>query len=182
MRKYSKMGESCDNSSASLDNFNELKSILSDLNIETKLIEHEEVFTVDAMMVHLKDIDGLVCKNLFVKDKKKKHLWLIVAKHDRTVSLNDIAKKVGASGGFRFADEKILFEKLGVTQGCVTPLAIYKDKNCDVTVILDSVLSSNLDEMIFSHPMVNSASVGMTSSNFLKFLRHFKHEPILVDL
>ena len=56
------------------------------------IIEHPEVFTVEAMMPHLAGVDGLVCKNLFVRNKKKK-LWLIVAKHDQHVNLNDVAKK-----------------------------------------------------------------------------------------
>ena len=165
-----------------ITNIDQLKVILSKLEIETNLVEHEEVFTVDAMMEHLKGINGLVCKNLFVKDKKKKKLWLIVACHDKSIKLNEIAKKVGASGGFRFADESILFEKLHVKQGCVTPLALYNDKNCDVTVILDSSLTANPNEMIYSHPMTNAASIGMSSANLIKFLKHSNHDPIIVEI
>lgn len=163
------------------EDWNKIKAILDELDIKFDLIYHEEVFTVEAMMVHLEKISGQVCKNLFVKDKKKKRLWLIVAKHDRQVNLNIIAKKLNVSGGFRFANEEILFEKLGVRQGCVTPLAVLNDKQCDVTVILDSILISNSEENIYCHPMVNSASVGIKSSKFLQFLRHVKHDPIIVD-
>ncbi|XP_076806079.1 prolyl-tRNA synthetase associated domain-containing protein 1-like [Clavelina lepadiformis] len=159
-----------------------LMELLEKLQIKTELIEHEEVFTVEAMMPYLNHCKGVVCKNLFVKDKKKKRLWLIVAKHDRSINLSDIAKKVGGSGGFRFADEQILLEKLCVSQGCVTPLAVFCDQNSDVKVVLDSVFTSDPTEMVYCHPMVNSATIGMLSSDFMKFLKHTNHEPIIVNL
>ena len=34
-------------------------------------VDHPEVFTVEAMMPYLKDVEGAICKNLFLKDKKK---------------------------------------------------------------------------------------------------------------
>lgn len=37
-------------------------------------------------MPHLQDVGGAVTKNLFLKDKKKKGLWLVSARHDRQVS------------------------------------------------------------------------------------------------
>lgn len=37
-------------------------------------------------MPHLQDVSGVVSKNLFLKDKKKKGLWLVSTRHDRQVS------------------------------------------------------------------------------------------------
>lgn len=37
-------------------------------------------------MPHLQEVSGAVTKNLFLKDKKKKGLWLVSARHDRQVS------------------------------------------------------------------------------------------------
>lgn len=45
-----------------------------------------QVFTVEEMMPHLQGVNGTVTKNLFLKDKKKKGLWLVSARHDRQVS------------------------------------------------------------------------------------------------
>lgn len=141
------------------------------------------MFTVEAMMPHLKEIKGKVCKNLFVKEKKKKKLWLITAEHSKQFTLNDLAKKLGISGGFRFADESILFENLSVKQGCVTPMALLMDEQINVAFILDSDLKdiSPDDGMIYSHPMVNDASIGMTSSDFIKFIEATGHNPVIVN-
>uniref|UniRef100_H2Y7P8 PrdX deacylase domain-containing protein 1 n=1 Tax=Ciona savignyi TaxID=51511 RepID=H2Y7P8_CIOSA len=157
-----------------------LLQLLKSINIKSQLIQHPEVFTVEAMMPYLSECTGVVCKNLFVKDKKKKKLWLIVAQHDRKVNLSEVAKKLSVSGGFRFADEQVLIDTLGVSQGCVTPLAVHNDKEGAVQVILDEILVSEPETMIYCHPMVNTATIGITSADFNRFLEHTKHKPLVV--
>ena len=60
------------------------------------------------MMPHLKNIDGAITKNLFLKDKAKK-LYLLSTLHDRKIDLKDIAKKAGTKD-MRFGDEKVLLK------------------------------------------------------------------------
>lgn len=52
-------------------------------------ISNLQVFTVEEMMPHLQGVSGVVTKNLFLKDKKKKGLWLVSARHDRQVGSFD---------------------------------------------------------------------------------------------
>ena len=160
----------------------ELMNYLEKLGIDSETVEHPEVFTVEAMMTHLnmKNLNGVVVKNLFMKDKKKKGLWLITVPHDREVNLTDLGKKVNAPGGLRFADESILLEKLGVAQGCVTPLALFNDVNHDVKFVLDDDILEGGHNKVYSHPMRNSATTGITAEDFLKFLKATGHEPIRV--
>uniref|UniRef100_A0A8C6S2Q6 PrdX deacylase domain-containing protein 1 n=1 Tax=Neogobius melanostomus TaxID=47308 RepID=A0A8C6S2Q6_9GOBI len=126
------------------------------------------VFTVEEMMPHLQAVSGAVSKNLFLKDKKKKGLWLVSARHDRQVNLNDLAKKLGVgSGNLRFADEAIMVEKLKVGQGCATALSLLFDREKSVKF------------MVYFHPMTNAASMGLKPEDLLRFLRETGHEPIL---
>ena len=134
------------------------------------------------MMPHVKHLSGAHCKNLFLKDKKKKGLWLFSARHDLEVKLNELSKKVNAPGGLRFADESILFEKLGVKQGCVTAYALINDKNNDVQFICDEALISGGYERLFFHPLTNAASTGISPQDFQKFLEAVGHKPILVNM
>lgn len=158
----------------------EFEELLEKLGIKSHTIEHPEVFTVEAMMPHLGEAKGVVCKNLFLKDKKKKGLWLVCTLAEREVNLTELAKKVGAQGGFRFADESLMVEKLGVGQGCATGYSIFNDTNHDVKLVLDEELAdSGKHEMIYFHPMVNSASTGIAPEDFLKFAKETGHEPIL---
>lgn len=52
---------------------------------------------MEAMLPYTKHLEGAVCKNLFLRDKKKK-LYLLSCPHDVDVRLNDVAKACGASG------------------------------------------------------------------------------------
>lgn len=98
-------------------------------------------------MPHLQGVGGAITKNLFLKDKKKKSLWLVSARHDHQVAtpppppiilcctltphslshdplqvnLSDLAKKLGVgSGNLRFADEAAMLEKLKVRSRTAT--------------------------------------------------------------
>lgn len=158
----------------------ELEKYLETLNIQTNCVEHPPVFTVEEMMPHLLGVNGTVSKNLFLKDKKKKGLWLVSARHDRQVNLNDLAKKLGVgSGNLRFADETIMVEKLKVGQGCATALSLLFDKDQIVKFVLDRDLVEGGHEMVFFHPMTNAASMGLKPDDLLKFLKETGHEPIL---
>ncbi|XP_039258994.2 prolyl-tRNA synthetase associated domain-containing protein 1-like [Styela clava] len=160
-----------------------LEEILKSLSITTTVFEHPEVFTVEAMMPHLQDCKGLIVKNLFLKGKKKKDLWLITVGHDKEINLTQLGKDLSVPGGFRFADEAILEEKLGVKQGCVTPLALMNDKNHDVKLVLDKDIQHlSESELIYSHPIVNSATMGMSYPDFSKFLEHTGHKPNFIEL
>lgn len=159
----------------------ELEEILQKLAIKTHTIEHPEVFTVEAMMPYLGEADGVVGKNLFLKDKKKKGLWLVCVVATREINLTDLAKKVGAPGGFRFADETIMLEKLGVGQGCATAYSIFNDIKSEVKLVLDEELvDSSKHNMVYFHPMVNTASTGMSPDDFMKFVKETGHDPIKV--
>jgi len=122
---------------------------------------------------------GLVCKNLFLKDKKKK-FWLVTAQHDQRIDLSWLSKQCNANG-MRFASEETLLDKLNVSQGSVTPLALLFDESIEVNFILDKSLSLDDEIKIFSHPMVNTASLGMSYFNFKKFIEHTQHKITVVD-
>lgn len=158
----------------------ELEEYLKSLDIETTCVDHPPVFTVEEMMPHLQGVQGAVTKNLFLKDKKKKGLWLVSVRHDRQVNLNDLAKKLSVgSGNLRFAEEAAMLEKLKVGQGCATALALFCDKDQSVKLVLDSDLVDGGHERVFFHPMTNAATMGLKPEDLLKFLKETGHEPVL---
>ena len=154
---------------------------LEELSIATETKEHPEVFTVEAMMEHVSDVQGFHTKNLFMKDKKKKGLWLLSARHNVDVKLNELSKQVGAPGGLRFADDKVLEEVLGVRSGCVTAFALVNDKERRVKFLLDKALLDEEKGPINFHPLSNSATTAISATDLKKFLESTGHEPILVD-
>ena len=123
--------------------------------------------------------DGAISKNLFLKDKKGK-LYLLSALHNKPINLSDLGKKLKLpSGSLRFASEDLLFETLGVRQGCVTAYALINDmENKKVTFLLDQDVLQF--EKVYFHPLVNTASTGISLSDFRKFLSITGHEIVTV--
>lgn len=160
-----------------------LEQTLTKLSITVETVEHPEVFTVDAMQPFLAHCKGLITKNLFLKGKKKKDLWLISVGHDKEINLNDLAKQLSVSGGFRFADETVLEEKLCVKRGCVTPMAVLNDTQGCVTLALDNDITQLAEgERVYCHPMVNTATIGMGNTDLQKFLEYANHTPKFIDV
>lgn len=95
-----------------------LEKYLAELGVSYRTYEHPPAFTVEELLHHVSSIEGLHAKNLLVKDKKSKLLYLITARHDANVKLDKVAKLVGAKE-LRFADAETLEKSLGVTQGSV---------------------------------------------------------------
>ena len=60
------------------------EDFLNEKGIKYVVRDHPEVFTVEAMMKYVSDMEGLHMKNLFLKDKKK-NLYLLAARHDAKV-------------------------------------------------------------------------------------------------
>lgn len=153
---------------------------LENLEITSETVEHPAVYTVEAMMPFVNHLPGAHSKNLFLKDKKKKRLWLLTALASREVNVSDLAKKVGASGGFRFAEEAVMLEKLGVGQGCVTPLSLFNDTQHEVTFLLDASFVEDSHERLHFHPMTNEATTGLKPEDFIKFVKSTGHDPVIV--
>ncbi|XP_053793560.1 prolyl-tRNA synthetase associated domain-containing protein 1-like [Vidua chalybeata] len=151
-----------------------------ELGIATVTAEHPQVFPVEEMMPHVQHMQGGHSKNLFLKDKKKKGFWLVTVLHNRQINLNELGKKLGVgSGNLRFADENAMLEKLKVGQGCAMPLALFCDQG-DVRLVLDAALLQRGHEKVYFHPMTNSATMGLSPDDFLKFVRSTGHNPIIV--
>ncbi|XP_076053040.1 aaRS-interacting multifunctional protein 2 isoform X2 [Oratosquilla oratoria] len=158
----------------------EFEDYLKNHNIRYQAKDHEEVFTVEAMMKYVQNMPGLHMKNLFLKDKKKKY-YLFSARHDVDVKLNEIAKLIGTKE-LRFADEKIMFDLLGVKQGCVTAYALVNDKDHAVEFLLDEEAMNEAHSFVNFHPLSNAATLGISPSDLKKFIALTGHKAKLLKL
>ena len=153
--------------------------LLSQLSIKAELHSHANAYTVEEQAAHLSTLPGVLTKNLFVRDKKY-GMYLITTVDDKTVDLKSFAKMVNCSGAnFRFGDEVLLQEKLGVTKGSVSPLALMNDKGNEVTFCLDKDLLSS--SLINVHPLRNDRTVSLSPEDLMKFLDHIQHKPTVLD-
>jgi Ala-tRNA(Pro) deacylase len=157
----------------------ELIAYLDGPGIANATVEHPPLHTVEDSRGLRGDIPGGHAKNLFVKDKKSR-LFLLVVGEEARVDLKRAHEKIGAQGRVSFGSAELLEEVWGVKPGAVTPFGAINDTSGRVTVVLDAELMRH--ERVNFHPLVNTRTTGISSSDLLAFLRATGHEPLVASL
>lgn len=121
-----------------------------------------------------------LAKNLFLKDKKKKALYLLIAKHDTNTDFKLLAKhlKTGSSN-IRGAETEKLEEILKVKAGSVNLFSILNDKENQVTLLMDKALFDA--EEIGFHPMQNDATTAIKKADMELVIEKSGHKADIID-
>ena len=156
----------------------EFLAFLDEIGITHTTHRHEPLFTVEQSKAARDGMSGGFTKNLFLRNKKGS-MWLVTCTEDRRLDLKGLAEVLGA-GRLSFGSAQRLMTHLGVIPGAVTPFAVVNDHQGVVQMVLDRAL---LDlEPIHLHPLDNSMTTAVKSSDLLRFLDCTSHPPTLLDL
>ncbi len=115
-----------------------------------------------------REYPGLHCKNLFVRNKPGKRHYLIVAEHLKPLDLLALSHTLGDTR-LSFASDERMARYLGLQPGEVSPFGLLSDEKQEVIVVLDEDVT-RADSVNF-HPNVNTATLTVVHSDFLKFLK-----------
>jgi Ala-tRNA(Pro) deacylase len=154
-----------------------LFSLFKKLGIETETLEHPAIFTVEEGAKFRKNMPGGHTKNLFLKDKAGSFA-LICALNDTQIQLNQTHKPL-AMKRFSFGKPEALLDLLGVRPGSVTLFSILNDTECQVRLVLDKALFSQ--NRVWFHPLRNTASTAIYSSDIEAFAIATGHSPTIID-
>jgi Ala-tRNA(Pro) deacylase len=152
---------------------------LEELGIAATTVEHPPVFTVEESQDLRGILPGAHTKNLFLKDKDGR-MVLVVAKEDTRVDLKALAKRLGF-GRFSFGKPDLLMEVLGIEPGSVTAFALINESSSKVTaVVVDEALMGF--EEVNCHPLVNSATTRIATTDLIRFMEACGHVPRILPL
>lgn len=157
-----------------------LLQYLKSNGIEYKLTEHEPVLTVEQANKFWAEIEGVHCKNLFLRDKKGKQHYLVVAEKDKAVSISKLNDLLGNNEKLSFASERRLTKYLNLVQGAVSPFGVLNDTGNHVIVLIDKGLKKT--SLINFHPNVNTATLSLSFADFEKFLGLSNNSYRFIDL
>jgi len=141
---------------------------LDALAIPFEVFEHPPVFTSEEADVHWRDLPGVACKNLFLRNKKGDRHYLAIVPIAKRVDLKDLVKTLG-DDRLSFGSPERLMAELGLTPGSVSPFGLLNDPDGSVIVIVDDDLRG-ADGLIF-HPNINTASVVVSWDGLETFLK-----------
>jgi len=145
----------------------ELYTLLENLGIKYEYHEHPPVATIPDALIHWKDYNSGRCKNIFVRNHKGDRHYLIILEHLRQLNMHDLEKRL-KQGKLTFASDQRLKKYLGVEPGSVSPFGLINDSEKHVHLFIDEKLNE-FDRLTF-HPNINTASLVVSKTDFLKFL------------
>ena len=151
--------------------------ILEELNIKYKKHDHPPVFTCQEAEEVCKDFKKIGIKNLFLRDKKGKRFFLVIARSGKKIDLNKLAQFLQEKH-LSFASEKNLKEILNLKTGSVSPFGLINDKEKKVKVVLDADLEKSA--FLYFHPNENTATLEMKNEALEKFLNWAGNEVVVL--
>ena len=144
-----------------------LYQILDELHIPFEYHEHPPVATIEEARKYWKGIEATHCKNLFFRNHKGDHHYLVILEHSRDVLIHDLEKRLN-QGKLSFASDQRMLKHLGLTPGSVTPFGLLNDQEKQVHLFLDENLKQAAQ--ISFHPCINTASLVISFQDLEKFL------------
>jgi Ala-tRNA(Pro) deacylase len=147
----------------------ELYDLLEKLSISFDYHEHPPLATIEDAIIHWKDFNSGRCKNIFFRNHKGNRHYLVILEHLRQLDIHDLEKRL-KQGKLTFASDKRLMKYLGLTPGSVSPFGLINDTENHVHLFIDEKLKEF--ERLAFHPNINTASLVISQSDFLKFLKH----------
>lgn len=156
----------------------DLFNILETLGISYELHHHEAVFTVAESDKIDAQIKGVHCRNLFLRDKKKKN-YLLTLQNATEVDMKKLPDIID-SARLSFGSADRLWQYLGVRPGSVCPFSIMNDKDNQVKILLDKSMMEA--DIVNYHPLLNTMTVSLKPCDLIKFIESTGHEVHIVDL
>ena len=158
---------------------NEFFKFLSENGIVYERHDHPPVFTVEEAKRQVPQLPGAKTKNLFLRDKKGKHHFLVVVGAEKQVDLKNLQNLLEA-GRLSFGSPDRLKRYLGITPGAVSLFAIYNDTDCQVALIVDRILWDS-DSFQF-HPLVNTSTLVISRQDVERFVMQTGHTLRTLDI
>lgn len=134
-----------------------------------EITEHEAVYTMEEAAAVDMPYPGADAKNLFLRDDKKQHYYLLTVKGDRRVDLREFRQRFHTRP-LSFASERDLLSVLGLRPGSVTPLGLLNDAERRAELFLDSAFLE-APELIGIHPNDNTATIWMRTEDLVQIVR-----------
>jgi len=141
--------------------------------------DHPPVFTCAEADRLVPPMPGAKTKNIFVRDKKGRHHYLLVVECEKVVDLKTLSSLMGVRQ-LTMASPDRLRRFLNVDPGSVTILAVLNDTDGEVEVVFDHAIWQS--SSFRCHPLVNTSTLCISKEGIQRFLHLTGHRVRVVDV
>ena len=141
--------------------------------------KHAAANTCAEFQALVPSLGGTRNKNLFLQDKKGRRHFLVVTQPEPEVDLLKLGEKLEAKK-LGFASAARLKQFLGVEPGAVSILALMRDVEAKVELIIDKhIWQANA---IQAHPLINTETLIIERHELQRFLKITGHTPKIMNV
>ena len=127
----------------------------------------------------IEGIEGIRTKTMFLTNKKKNKFYLIIMDDKKRLDINRF-KEIVEEKQIKMASEELLFEKMMLQPGVVSPFGLLNNKDKDIQVYFDKEIV-NEDRMSF-HPNTNEKTIFIHANDLFKFLEEIGFLANVIEL
>ena len=152
--------------------------LLDNKNIEYKMIKHKRVYTIEEIKDINLDNEGLIPKNIFLRNANGKVHYLVTCYPDKKVDIKKLAKDLDSTR-LSFGSPERLKKYLNVEKGSVSPLGFIYDENSEVIFVFDKDL---INMTIGVHPNRNDYTIFIRFKTLVKLIEEHGNKIIYLDI
>lgn len=154
--------------------------LLDRLGIAYERCDHPPVMTNDSCQAPEEALGIELCKNLFLRNKRKTQYYLLVMPGYKRLDTKSLQKQIGESR-LSFGNAQDMMEMLGITPGSVSVLALMNDPEGKIRVLIDE--DTFHAPFLGFHPCLNTSSLKAKAEDIWeKVLPATNHDYTLVSL
>lgn len=152
--------------------------VLNDENIDYRIIKHKRVYTIEEIKDINLDKEGLIPKNIFLRNANGKVHYLVTCHPDKKVDIKSLASTLNSTR-LSFASPERLKKYLNVEKGSVSPLGFIYDENIAVIFVFDNEL---INKTIGVHPNRNDYTIFIRFNVLVKLIEEHGNEIVYLDI
>ena len=145
----------------------EIFALLDDAGVAYEALRHPAVYTIDGLDALELPKKERIAKNLYLRDDKRRHYYLVVAEKGKRADLKALRRTI-SSRPLSFASKEETEKLLGVSSGSVSPLGILSDEDRKTKVLIDDFF---LGGEIGVHPNENTATLWLKTEDLMEMIR-----------
>ena len=139
-------------------------ALLDSLGIEYARVDHAAAQTMEICRSIDETLGAPICKNLFLCNRQGTVFYLLMMPGDKVFKTKELSAQIG-SARLSFASGEEMERLLGTTPGSASILGLMNDRDREVTLLIDADILAS--ESIGAHPLVNTASLGLSVAELL---------------
>jgi Ala-tRNA(Pro) deacylase len=156
----------------------QLDHFFKEHSIHYQIYHHPAIFHVHEGIGLKKEIPGLHCKTLFLKDERN-HFYLLGMRATERLDTKKIRKQFGIKK-IQFASPEELKHEIGLTPGSVSIFGIVHTHDERVTLVIEKKVYDAV--AVGFHPNVNTATIVLDKKELEKFYNAVPTPKYVIEL